>query len=168
MGNVAKLGKIPPPATAVSPGSIATNLTTALTPTGDSRYVSAATKAAADALAANGNLYLASGSIPAFSSNAASIAPGTDLACEYLFPASFTLAAASALTIADTGSPPTYLNVHIVCLALTLGYVLTLKDGAGSTIGTIAASLGRALVIHLQFNGTHFAMSSIDFIGAAS
>jgi hypothetical protein len=35
-----------PPATAVSPGTVATNLTTALTPTGDSLYVSAAEKAA--------------------------------------------------------------------------------------------------------------------------
>src|ERR1039457_4722820 len=45
MGKVSKLGKIPPTATSSSPGAVASSLTTALIPTGDSLYVSAAEKA---------------------------------------------------------------------------------------------------------------------------
>ena len=72
MGNVSKLGKIPPAATPSSPGAVASSLTTALTPTGDSLYVSAVEKAKVDTLAAGGF-------VDAFANAAGTYAPGATI-----------------------------------------------------------------------------------------
>ncbi len=153
-------------ATAISPGAVASNLTTALTPTGDSQYVSAVTKAAADTLAANGEDYLASGTVPAFVANAASIAPGTDKASYYPIEAARTLPAGAALTVATTGSPPVG-NLQVACKARSLGFVMTVVNGgpAGGNLGSgFAASLTRACIMHLWFDGTNYIFNGYDFI----
>jgi hypothetical protein len=141
-----------PLATAVSPGSIATNLTTALTPTGNSLYVSAAEKAKIDATD-----LLATSAVPAFVANVASIAPGTDNSSEYIIESARALAAAATLTIATTGTPVQG-NKYINCHALTLGYVISIVNGgaAAGTIATFPASLTKGRGVALWFDGTNY------------
>jgi hypothetical protein len=166
MGNVSKLGKIPPTATSSSPGAVASSLTTALIPTGDSLYVSAAEKAAITTLATNGDVYLRSGTIPAFVANAVTIAPGTDQASYYTLPAATVLAATSALTVATAGPPPTSLMVHITIESpATLGHNLTINNGTDAAVlFTVLTAWTRAVVVHLVWGGTNYSCAGVDWV----
>jgi hypothetical protein len=155
-----------PLATADAPGAMSSNLTTALTPTGNSLYVSASQLSAVAALTTNGEDYLASGTVPAFVANAASISPGTDKASYYPIESTRTLGAAGDLTVSTAGSPPVG-NVQIACRALALGHAMTVKNGgpAGGNLGSgFAASLTRALIMHLWFDGTNYIFNGYDFV----
>jgi len=119
-------------------------------------------------LAANGEAYLATGTIPAFSSNASTIAPGTDLACYYPIPAATTVAATSAITISASPAPAVG-NYHIACEALALTHAINVTNGgpAGGNLGSgFAASLSRGLVMHIWFDGTNYIFNGYDYVGA--
>jgi hypothetical protein len=160
-----------PLASTSTSGILASSLTTALTPTGDSLFVSAATKAASDMLATNGVIFSASGTVPAFVANAASIAPGTDLATDYRIESTRTLTAAANLTLLTTDSPPIG-QYSIACEALALEFAITVTNGgpAGGTVpatgAAFAASYTRGRVMHVWFDGVNFIFDGYSFIGA--
>lgn len=99
----------------------------------------------------------ATGATPTFSGGAATVAPGTDKAVRYVLPASATLTQASTLTLATTGSPVVG-NKLIMCLALSLGYTLSIVNGGplGGTLATIPASITRPRGVMLWFDGTNY------------
>jgi hypothetical protein len=119
---------------------------------GDRQYVTASEKAALGAL-----FLTATEAVPAFVANAASVAPGTDVASAYLIESTRTLDAGAALTIATTGSPRQG-NKYVVCNALALGFAISIVNGgtAAGTIATIPASLTKPLAVALWFDGTNY------------
>jgi len=137
-----------------------------LTTTDQPTLPTAGEKTALATLASNGTDYLASGTIPAFVANAATIAPGTDKAAYYPIESTRTLAAASTLTLATTGSPPIG-NYQIACHALALGYALTIANGgaAGGNLGSdFAASMTRAQIMHVWYDGTNWIFNGYAYI----
>ena len=111
---------------------------------------------------------LASGTVPAFVANAASIAPGTDLASAYAIESTRTVAAASALTLATTGLTSRACDVFLTCKALALGYVVSVVNGgpAAGTISTFAASLTKPEVMKVWWDGTNFIFNGQDWENA--
>ena len=120
-------------------------------------------------LAANGEAYLATGSIPAFSSNAATIAPGTDAANYYPLPSTTVLAANSTLTLSTASMPDSGLIVHVAIENLNLTHTLAIVNGGlSNTMVTVAATLSpaRARVYHFLWDGTNFTPQGYDFAAA--
>jgi hypothetical protein len=99
----------------------------------------------------------ATGTVPAFVANAATIAPGTDLASRYAIESARTLAAAAALTISTAGTPVVG-NKIIACYALALGYVLSVVNGGplANTLGAFPASLTKPRGIVVYWDGTNY------------
>jgi hypothetical protein len=108
---------------------------------------------------------LASGTVPVFIANAASIAPGMDKASTYTIEASRTLVAASALTIATTALTSRPCDVFITCKALALGFTLSVVNGGigAGTIGTFAAAMTKPEIMKLRWDGTNFAFDVQDW-----
>jgi len=104
---------------------------------------------------------ISTGTIPAFVANAATIAPGTDRASRYALASSVTLAAASALTVATTGTPSVG-NKLIMVYALALGYTLSIVNGgpAAGTVATFGATLSGPSGVVLYWDGTNYVFSS--------
>jgi hypothetical protein len=104
---------------------------------------------------------LATGTVPAFVANAASIAPGTNKAAEYTIEASRTIPAAAAITVATTGSPAAGDQVILSCRALALGFELSVINGGSSnTIATIPASLTKPKGYTLWYDGANWLVAS--------
>jgi hypothetical protein len=103
-----------------------------------------------------GTVFPAQGTVPAFVTGAASIAPGTDKASQYNIEPSRILAQASALTIASTGTPVIGPKL-IACYALALGYTLSIVNGPGAnTIGTFASTLTKPSGLIVKWDGTDY------------
>ena len=139
MGNSARLGRIGPLATAVSPGS--------------APHWPPTTGNAGDIIVD----IPTSGVVGAFTAGAASIAPGTDQASRYPIAAARTLSQASALTLATTNSPVVG-NKLIACYALALGYVLSIVNGGplANTLATFGATLPKPQGVVVYWDGTNY------------
>jgi hypothetical protein len=118
-------------------------------------------QSAADKAKADTQDKISTGTIPAFVANAATIAPGTDRASRYALASSVTLAAASALTVATTGTPSVG-NKLIMVYALALGYTLSIVNGgpAAGTVATFGATLSGPKGVVLYWDGTNYGFSS--------
>jgi len=99
----------------------------------------------------------ASGVVPAFVANAATIAPGTDKASRYPIEAARTLAAGAALTL-STADTPVIGNKLIACYALALGQTLSIVNGGplANTLGTFEASLTKPRGLVVYWDGTNY------------
>jgi hypothetical protein len=128
----------------------------ALVTTDNAGAMSAADKAKADT-----QDKISTGTVPAFVANAATIAPGTDRASRYALASTVTLAAASALTVATTGTPSVG-NKLIMVYALALGYTLSIVNGgpAAGTVATFGATLTGPKGVVLYWDGTNYVFSS--------
>ena len=108
---------------------------------------------------------MASGVVPAFVANAASIAPGTDKAAVYPIESTRAVDDASALTVATTSLTARGCNICISCTALSLGHVVSVVNGgpAAGTLGTFAASMTKAEFMWLWWDGTNFIFNGQDW-----